>query len=50
VIVVDDVLNTGLTLGFAILPYWRLQPAKLQIAVLVDRNHRNFPLSPDSPE
>lgn len=47
VIVVDDVLNTGRTLGFAILPYWRLQPAKLQIAVLVDRNHRNFPLSSD---
>jgi hypoxanthine phosphoribosyltransferase len=42
--VVDDVLNTGRTLVYALTPFIRAKAKKIQIAVLVDRNHKNFPV------
>ncbi len=47
VIVVDDVLNTGRTLVYALTPFIRAKAKKIQVAVLVDRNHKNFPISAD---
>lgn len=47
-IIVDDVLFTGRTARAAIdavLYYGR--PASIQLAVLVDRGHREFPIRPD---
>ncbi|HZW75077.1 MAG TPA: bifunctional pyr operon transcriptional regulator/uracil phosphoribosyltransferase PyrR [Caldimonas sp.] len=48
VIVVDDVLYTGRTIRAAIdalLEYGR--PARVQLAVLADRGHRELPIRPD---
>lgn len=47
VIIVDDVLNTGRTLIYASLPFLNIKIEKIQIAVLVDRNHKKFPVSAD---
>ena len=48
VILVDDVLYTGRTVRAAIdalLEYGR--PARVQLAVLADRGHRELPIRPD---
>lgn len=48
IILVDDVLFTGRTVRAAIdaiLDYGR--PAKIMLAVMVDRGHRELPISPD---
>ncbi len=45
VIIIDDVLNTGKTLMYASLPFLHGQVSKLQVAVLVDRNHKKFPVA-----
>ena len=48
VVLVDDVLYTGRTIRAAIdalLDYGR--PARVQLAVLVDRGHRELPIRPD---
>ena len=47
IVLVDDVLNTGKTLAYSLKPFLKANIAKLQIAVLVDRNHRLFPVSAD---
>jgi pyrimidine operon attenuation protein/uracil phosphoribosyltransferase len=47
VIVVDDVLNTGRTLVYALTPFIRAKAKRIQVAVLVDRNHKSFPISAD---
>lgn len=47
VILVDDVANSGKTLLYALKPLMDFEPAKIQIAVLVDRKHKNFPITPD---
>ncbi|TVR82240.1 MAG: phosphoribosyltransferase [Chitinophagaceae bacterium] len=47
IILVDDVANTGKTLAFAIKPFLKYLPKKIQIAVLVDRQHKMFPVKPD---
>lgn len=47
VIVVDDVANTGRTLFYAIQPLLRTLPRKVEMAVLVDRTHKSFPLRAD---
>ncbi|HET6683987.1 MAG TPA: bifunctional pyr operon transcriptional regulator/uracil phosphoribosyltransferase PyrR, partial [Gaiella sp.] len=47
-VLVDDVLFTGRTIRAAIdalLDYGR--PARVQLAVLVDRGHRELPIRPD---
>jgi pyrimidine operon attenuation protein/uracil phosphoribosyltransferase len=47
VIMFDDVLNTGRTLVYGMHPFLQENPESIQIAVLVDRNHKNFPVSAD---
>ncbi len=47
VIIIDDVLNTGSTLAFSLKPFLGIPIKKLQIAVLVDRNHKLFPIAAD---
>jgi pyrimidine operon attenuation protein/uracil phosphoribosyltransferase len=47
VIVTDDVLNTGRTLVYSLQPFLTIPLKKLQTAVIVNRSHNNFPVSPD---
>lgn len=47
VIIVDDVLNTGRTLIYALKPFLDASVKKVEIAVLVNRSHKQFPVSPD---
>jgi len=47
IVVVDDVANTGRTLFYALKPLLESLPTKVQIAVLVDRRHKSFPIVPD---
>jgi len=47
VILVDDVANSGKTLLYALKPLLAFEPKKIQVAVLVDRKHKNFPVTPD---
>ena len=47
VVVVDDVLYTGRTLAFSLRPFLAVPIRKLQVAVLVDRNHPRYPVAAD---
>lgn len=47
IIIVDDVANTGRTIFFAIKPLLQTLPRKIEIAVLVDRTHKAFPVKVD---
>ena len=47
VIIIDDVANTGRALFFALKPFLATLPRKVEVAVLVDRKHKAFPISPD---
>lgn len=47
VILIDDVANSGKTLMYSLKPIINFTPKKLLIAVLVDREHKNFPVIPD---
>lgn len=47
IILVDDVLNSGRTLAYGLGIFLDVPLKKLRTLVLVDRNHRNFPVSPD---
>lgn len=44
VILVDDVANTGRTLFYAMQPLMHTLLGKMEIAVLVDRKHKAFPI------
>ncbi|PZX60236.1 pyrimidine operon attenuation protein/uracil phosphoribosyltransferase [Algoriphagus ratkowskyi] len=46
-ILVDDVLNTGKTLVYAMKPFLDEELYKMEIAVLVNRSHGLFPVRPD---
>lgn len=46
-ILVDDVLNTGKTLAYAMKPFLDKELYKMEIAVLVNRSHGQFPIKPD---
>lgn len=46
-ILVDDVLNTGKTLAYAMKPFLDKELYKMEIAVLVNRSHGRFPIKPD---
>ena len=46
-IIVDDVANTGRTVFYAIKPLLRIIPKKVEVAVLVDRKHKSFPVQCD---
>lgn len=47
VILVDDVLNTGKTLAYGFGVFIDVRLKKLRTVVLVDRNHKNFPVTTD---
>lgn len=47
IVLVDDVANSGKTLLYAMKPILFYEPKKIMIAVLVDRTHKSFPISPD---
>ena len=47
IILVDDVLNTGKTLVYALKPFLEHDVEKIEIAVLVNRSHGLFPVKPD---
>ena len=47
IILVDDVANTGRTIFYAIKPLLDILPAKIEVAVLVDRKHKAFPIRVD---
>ena len=47
VIIVDDVANTGRTIFYAFEPLMHVVPKKLEVAVLVDRKHKSFPIKVD---
>jgi pyrimidine operon attenuation protein/uracil phosphoribosyltransferase len=47
IIIVDDVANSGKTIFYALKPLMDKQLNKLQLAVLVDRQHKSFPIMPD---
>lgn len=47
IILVDDVANTGRTIFYAIKPLLDIVPAKVEVAVLVDRKHKSFPILSD---
>jgi len=46
IIVVDDVANTGRTIFYACKPILDILPKKLEVAVLIDRKHKTFPIYP----
>jgi pyrimidine operon attenuation protein/uracil phosphoribosyltransferase len=45
IILVDDVLNTGKTMAYSLKPFLNRNLKKLEIAVLVNRSHKKFPIS-----
>ncbi len=47
VILTDDVLNSGRTLAYGLGVFLNIPLKKLRTAVLVNRSHRIFPVSPD---
>jgi pyrimidine operon attenuation protein / uracil phosphoribosyltransferase len=47
IVLVDDVLNTGKTLVYALKPFLEHDVEKIEIAVLVNRSHGLFPVKPD---
>lgn len=47
IIIVDDVANTGRTIFYAFKPILEILPKKIQVAVLVDRKHKTFPVQVD---
>lgn len=47
VVLVDDVSNSGKTLIYALRPILNYNTKKIMVAVLVERKHKAFPISPD---
>lgn len=47
IIIVDDVANTGRTIYYSFRPLLHILAKKIEIAVLVDRKHKNFPVKVD---
>jgi pyrimidine operon attenuation protein / uracil phosphoribosyltransferase len=47
IILVDDVLNTGKTLVYAMKPFLDQEIQKMEVAVLVNRSNGLFPVRPD---
>lgn len=46
-LIVDDVLYSGQTMFWAIAETMKFQPAKIQVAILIDRGHRSIPVTHD---
>lgn len=47
IIIVDDVANTGRTIFYAVQPLLPVLPKQVEVAVLVDRKHKFFPVKAD---
>ncbi len=47
VVIVDDVANTGRTIFYAMRPLLDVLPKKVEVAVMVDRRHKSFPVQSD---
>ena len=47
IVVVDDVLNSGSTLMYAVKHFLDTELRQLKTAVLVDRNHKKYPIKVD---
>jgi pyrimidine operon attenuation protein / uracil phosphoribosyltransferase len=47
IIIVDDVANTGRTIFYACKPLMETLPKRVEVAVLVDRTHKSFPVKVD---
>ena len=47
IIIVDDVANTGRTIFYATQPLMTVLPKKVEVAVLIDRTHKTFPIRVD---
>lgn len=47
VVVVDDVLNSGRTMVYALDPFLKMPVRNIQTAVLVNRTHKRFPIAVD---
>lgn len=46
-ILVDDVLHSGRTLAYSMKPILELNLKSLQVCVLINRDHKSFPVTPD---
>ena len=46
IILIDDVLNTGRTLAYGLKPFLDIEVKKIEVAVLVNRSHTAFPITP----
>ena len=47
IVIVDDVLNTGSTLIYAVKYFLKIPVKKIQTAVIINRNHKKFPVKAD---
>lgn len=47
IVITDDVANSGKTLLYALKPFMEFYPKKIQVLVLVERSHKEFPVKPD---
>lgn len=47
IVIIDDVLNSGSTLIYAVKHFLEVPLQKVKTVVLVDRNHKNFPVKAD---
>ena len=47
VVIVDDVLNSGKTLAYALKHFLGIEIESIKTAVLVNRSHKKFPISAD---
>ena len=47
VVIVDDVLHTGSTLIYAVRHFLQVSLAQCKVAVLINRNHKKFPIKAD---
>ena len=47
IVIVDDVLNTGKTLIYAVKFFLKIPVRKIQTAVIINRNHKKFPIKAD---
>lgn len=47
IVMVDDVADSGKTMMYALRPFLQTIPASIQVAVLVDRKHKKYPITSD---
>lgn len=47
IILIDDVANSGKTIMYALKPFLAQIVRKMQVAVLIDRKHKRYPVSAD---